>query len=333
MKNRISKLLAIGLSLAMALSLTACGDSNASGGSANAPKPSAAAPSATPSEAPSEDPQEEARDWSSFHEWAEEDWDAKTIVYQFTGNWDMGDPEYGKAYTFLMNLYEDGSLQTVQYQAGKTDFRYYGSWDVIEDPDGDEVNINMAEMDANLGEGMVAHRYGYTVYARADGTITFDYDFCMAPGQYFRVTALTGSKEVQFDTIAEFQEAAGGSNAPAEGGEAADNGSEGGEAAAADVLFSWECDQGSMDFHPDGTYTFNCGDVSGETGTWKWESWKMHVTNANGVEMNGARDEADNTLHLEYTSSTNDQLTVNMKVASSVWARSLGTTGSYEPAS
>lgn len=97
-----------------------------------------------------------------------------------------------------------------------------------------------------------------------------------------------------------------------------------------DELFAWE-GYAAMVFNKDGTYDFNYKDLVKESGTWKWEDWKLTVTNPNGDEMTGAVDKEDNNiLKFTYTAAANAQLTVKYTAASNVWGAALGITGTYE---
>ena len=198
MKKMVTKTLAIASALTLGLSMMACG-----GSGSGTPSGSENAPAGQQTEANVE----ETRSWKGFHGWKEENFDAKDISYQFTGFWDMGDATYGIAFSFLMNLYEDGSVQVNQYQAPSTDYRYYGSWEKVEDPDGDELHINIAE-ETNVDGELIDHKYSYVVYEEADGGFSFGYDFGIAPGQYFRVANLAGKAGAEYKDVAAFQTAA-----------------------------------------------------------------------------------------------------------------------------
>lgn len=193
MKKTFAKALTLALALVMVFTLAACG-----GDPAASPSGSTGS-SPTPSAGNSGDPAEQTRNWTGFHGWLSEDFESKDINYQFTGYWDMGDPEYGIAFSFLMNLYSDGSVRVNQYQAERSDYTYFGSWEKVEDPDGDELNIKIVEETNESGE-LIDHKYSYTVYEEADGGFSFGYDFGIAAGQYFRVANLTGSAEVKYTT-------------------------------------------------------------------------------------------------------------------------------------
>ncbi|MBR1842467.1 MAG: hypothetical protein IJ788_04250 [Oscillospiraceae bacterium] len=201
MKKTFLKAIALCLVLTLALALASCGGNTAD------EKPEAKTEAKT--DAPAASTEEPAqRNWTGFHKWLEEDWASKTAEYQFTGYWDMGDSEYGIAFSFLMNLYSDGSVMANQYQDGRADYRYFGSWEKVADPDGDELHINIAEETGGEIEDRIGHKYSYVVYEEADGGYSFGFDFGIAGGQYFRVANLTGSKEIKYASVEDFQKAA-----------------------------------------------------------------------------------------------------------------------------
>lgn len=226
MKKALKKILALALALTMVFALASCGGD---------PKPSASTGSSSPSPSagnssdPGNNPGEATRNWTGFHGWLDEDFESKDVSYQFTGYWDMGDPEYGIAFSFLMNLYSDGSARINQY-GNNMDYRYFGSWEKVEDPDGDELNIKIVEETNESGE-LIDHKYSYTVYEESDGGFSFGYDFGIAAGQYFRVANLTGSKEVKYTTDSFKTAADAGEFVVAMEQEPSDNSGEDGESA------------------------------------------------------------------------------------------------------
>lgn len=235
--KKFTKVLSLCLALVMALSLAACA------GDTPAPSTNPPAPSTTPPAA------DNVKDWTGFHGWLEEDWDSKEISYQFTGYWDMGDPAYGKAFSFLMNLYNDGSVLVNQYQTGKADYRYFGSWELVKDPDGDELDITIVEETDEAGD-LIDHKYSYVLYEESDGGFSFGYDFGIAAGQYFRVADMTGSKNVTYTSIAAFQAAADAA-APAAG----DTTEPAGDTTepAGDVVATYEAGSLVLTLYADGT--------------------------------------------------------------------------------
>ncbi len=106
----------------------------------------------------------------------------------------------------------------------------------------------------------------------------------------------------------------------------------GGEAGESEELFAWD-GYATLVFNKDGTYDFSYMDGAvSESGTWKWENWQLTVIDAEGNEMTGAVDEADdNALKFTFTALINSQLVVDFTAASSVWGPALGASGTYTP--
>ncbi|MBR3270359.1 MAG: hypothetical protein IKI59_00440, partial [Clostridia bacterium] len=116
----MKKFVAILLALVTAFALVACGQS----------APAAATEAKTEAKA-------ETADWAHYKDWITTDWN-KAIAYQFTGHWDMGDPQYNIVYDFLINLYEDGSVCGKQAGYGGRAFTFYGFWTAEDTEDGKE---------------------------------------------------------------------------------------------------------------------------------------------------------------------------------------------------
>ena len=132
-----------------------------------------------------------AEDWTAHEGWLQEDWDAKTVKYQFTGEWELA--EYNIHFMFLINLYEDGSALVDQRDIGKaSSYCQFGYWSEEQTVDGSEL---------------VAHEYSFELYEEEDGNYSFGYTFGIAPGQYFRDVDMTGGAEIAYPTLAAFHEA------------------------------------------------------------------------------------------------------------------------------
>lgn len=189
--KKLINVLCVLLAAAMLFSLTACGSESA--------KPASVPTEGTPAESAK-------KEWIGFHGWMGENWGAKSIDVQFTGYWDMGDPTYNIAFSFLMNLYDDMSVQIYQYANDHT-YRYFGDWELVEDPDGDELHIKIAE-ETNEKNELIDHKYSYEIYEESDGGFSFGFDFGIAAGQYFRVVNMTGSRNVHYKTFDDFKKAA-----------------------------------------------------------------------------------------------------------------------------
>jgi hypothetical protein len=145
-------------------------------------------------------------DWESFEDWTAEDWDAKEVAYQFTGNWELA--EYGYKFEFLINLYTDGSASIDQRNVNTgSSYWQFGYWSEEETEDGNEITFDtIYAVDLN-GASLIAHEYSYSLYEEADGNYSFGYTFGIAPGMYFRDVDVAGGKEVTYNTFEEFHSA------------------------------------------------------------------------------------------------------------------------------
>lgn len=154
-----------------------------------------------------------AEDWTSVEDWQSIDWDSKPIAYQFIGNWSL--EEYNIYYVHLINLYEDGSVMVDQRSANghvsnldQTSSLYFGYWTEEMTEDGNEINlvIKVTTMEQETYE-YVAHEYEYFLYEESDGNYSFGFDFCMVPGQYYRVVDVIGGKDVTYESREAFHTA------------------------------------------------------------------------------------------------------------------------------
>lgn|GEM_PF-2356826 len=186
----MKKFVAILLALVTAFALVACGQS----------APAAATEAKTEAKA-------ETADWAHYKDWITTDWN-KAIAYQFTGHWDMGDPQYNIVYDFLINLYEDGSVCGKQAGYGGRAFTYYGFWTAEDTEDGKEVTLTMRKEtpldDAKTYDDLLDHKYTYTLYEESDGGFSFAFDFGIIPGEYMRTVDMAGNATVQFETLDAF---------------------------------------------------------------------------------------------------------------------------------
>ena len=112
-----------------------------------------------------------------------------------------------------------------------------------------------------------------------------------------------------------------------------------------DVLFSWSnpAESFQLDFHADGTYEYRFTTMNiTENGTWTFESWKLTTTTAKGLtataEITGSAEPSEpentypaNTMLLNFTPDTSDQLNTTFSCESSVWGPALGASGNYTP--
>lgn len=186
----MKKFVAILLALVTVFALVACGQS----------APAAATEAKTEAKA-------ETADWAHYKDWITTDWN-KAIAYQFTGHWDMGDPQYNIVYDFLINLYEDGSVCGKQAGYGGRAFTFYGFWTAEDTEDGKEVTLTMRKEtpldDAKTYDDLLDHKYTYTLYEESDGGFSFAFDFGIIPGEYMRTVDMAGNATVQFETLDAF---------------------------------------------------------------------------------------------------------------------------------
>lgn len=137
MKKHLKKFLAMTLAMAFVLALAACGSPASTPSS-----PASAAPSSEPAAPETTEPQGggDTAGWAGFEGWQSEDWDAKTIRYQFTGAWAL--EEYGMNFQLLINLYSDGSALVDQRNiSSASSYTQYGYWSEEETQDGNEITL------------------------------------------------------------------------------------------------------------------------------------------------------------------------------------------------
>ena len=149
----------------------------------------------------------EETDWSTYTDWMNVDWDAKTIKYQFTGVWE--DLDHGFRYQYLINLYEDGSVLVDQFNSlNATGYQQFGFWSEEADEDGNCITLKTLFCTPNPGETeLVAHEYEYELYEEEDGGYSFGYTFGVAAGRYFRTVDVTGSAEIKHESVTAFEDA------------------------------------------------------------------------------------------------------------------------------
>lgn len=198
-----TKLLSIILVIMLALSVIACG------GSAPAASSTSGSSQAAPAAAPKADEPAQAEateiNWEKFEGWSEENWDGKDIAYQFTGEWELA--EYNYYYSFLINLYTDGSAMVDQRNTGTASSYYqYGYWSEENTPDGNEIAFDTLYA-THVNGALIDHEYSYSLYEESDGNYSFGYTFGISPGAYFREAPVAGGKDVAYATTEAFHEA------------------------------------------------------------------------------------------------------------------------------
>lgn len=147
-----------------------------------------------------------AEDWESFEGWNDVDWDAKTIKYQFTGEWAL--PEYNIALQFVINLYDDGSALVDQRKTTEgASYLQFGYWSEETTEDGNEIAFDTLYCTPVEGDELVAHEYSYELYEEEDGNYSFGYTFGIAPGQYFREADVAGGAEIVYESLEAFHAA------------------------------------------------------------------------------------------------------------------------------
>ncbi len=153
----------------------------------------------------------EETDWASFEGWNDVDWDAKTVKYQFTGEWELA--EYNICFHFVINLYDDGSAVVDQRKqatdtAPAMSYLQFGYWSEENTEDGNEIAFDTLLCTPNTpGDPLIAHEYSYELYEEEDGNYSFGYTFGIAAGQYFREADMMGGAEIAYPTLAAFHEA------------------------------------------------------------------------------------------------------------------------------
>ncbi|MBR2288982.1 MAG: hypothetical protein IJ865_12110 [Clostridia bacterium] len=147
-----------------------------------------------------------AEDWETFEGWQDVDWDAKTIRYQFIGEWSL---EENNIYqTFLINLYEDGSVLVDQRSTTSASSYYqFGYWSEENTEDGNEIALDTILCTPLNGDALIAHEYSYELYEEEDGNYSFGYTFGIIPGQYFREADVAGGAEIVYETLEAFHAA------------------------------------------------------------------------------------------------------------------------------
>lgn len=249
MKKNISKIFALLLALMMALSLAACG------GEGDAPSSNPSQSGGGQSQQPGDEPGGSGgstTDWSHFEDWQSENWDSKTVSYQFTGEWSL--EEYDIFNYFLINFYSDGSVVVEQYNPGGMCYEYFGYWSEENTADGNEISLDTVYVTPDNGVGaLVVHEYHYDLYEESDGGYSFGYTFGISAGAYFRDVDVAGSSAVTYATIAAFK-AAMDEAVPSGGEDGGDEPSGGDETPVEGAIATYSTESGlSLILFADGT--------------------------------------------------------------------------------
>lgn len=162
---------------------------------------------------PDTPPVEEVIDWSSYtvDQFKAEDFDGKTISYQFTGT------ETQRGGAVLLNLYEDGSACAEHQRLEGSDqyYSYFGYWSEAEDEDGNAITltikymVGMGQDDAgnSVEETAEKNKTYPAMYELSDGTYSFSMDVDLAVGQYTRQAVMDCDNTVAYDSFADFEAA------------------------------------------------------------------------------------------------------------------------------
>lgn len=141
-------------------------------------------------------------------DWLKEEFDGKSKSYQFIGDWEMGVASYAMDFSFLVNLYSDGSLRMEQMNIySASSYYYYGYWNLTTTEDGKQIDWSTTCMTNVTPNNLVNAEYDYTFYEKSDGTYSSGIKFCLAPGQYVRDATVTGSSKIVYATDEAFHEA------------------------------------------------------------------------------------------------------------------------------
>lgn len=197
----MKKTIAIILTLIMALVLVACGGSNDNAASTTTNNaPTAAEPAAT------EEVNAETFRHYSDEQWLNESFDNKAIAYQFVSpETNMDSIDYGYAFAACVNLYTDGSARVDlrNVVADRSDM-HFGFWTLEESEYGNSIELTIRRVVALSGTELLDHKYTYTIYEEDDGSYSFNFDFGITPGAYYRQIAVEGSANVQYAAPEDF---------------------------------------------------------------------------------------------------------------------------------
>lgn len=242
-------------------------------------------------------------DYSSYtsEDWLAEDFDSKTITYQFLGT----DAYVGNP--CIANLYSDGGVcaEHTGY-SGTSVTAYYGTWVEEEDEDGYFLTIEIVGCYGYLASTYELGWYDrtsneeiYTCYQESDGGYTLVMKVDLAVGAYTRDASLSGSTTITYSTLAAWEEA----NLVTES-DSSDDESEDGTDTSTDATVLAEAEGGytTLTFYSDGTfvhtYAYTMATLTG-SGTWTYDGSVLTLT-ADGTEY-VSTDNGDGTLSITVT--------------------------------
>ncbi len=157
--------------------------------------------------APTPNPEQNV-DYTAYtkQQWDALDFTGKEIAYQFMGEWEFA--EFSMNFAFLLNFYSDGCVKVEQYHryTEDTTYIYVGYWSEEVTVDGNEITFkNLYARD--LDNYLISHDYDYVLFEESDGTYSFGYDFCLAPGQYYRTVDVVGGSDITYGNESAFYSA------------------------------------------------------------------------------------------------------------------------------
>lgn len=149
------------------------------------------------------DPTIAYQNWSAS-EWAEVDWSAQTVEYQFFGTYN-GDAASGGMKYICMNLYENHLLKIEpRVPNSSLIYSYWGYWTLNEGVYGDSLAMTVLYCSGGMADfnhpALIteATAQGYEMYDDGNGNFAGDIRIGLAYDAYWRPIAVTGSKNVAY---------------------------------------------------------------------------------------------------------------------------------------
>lgn len=192
--------------LAASLILAACGTPTVSSTqpASSSPKSTSSAPIATSSA-----PTTSSASTSKFftykgEQFLAEDWDKKTIAYQFVSSAPYQIADYNIKVDAMINLYSDGSfLADQRNDKSSQSFWYFGAWAATVEEGYTTLTVKTLFM-KDGEDDTVAHVYSYKLVESSSHTFKWTFDFAMMVHQYFRTVDMEGSATAKYATWADF---------------------------------------------------------------------------------------------------------------------------------